>query len=972
MVCNFSLKQIIVVLFFSHIFINANAQTTTIHISGRVISNETQNAIEEASIQILAAQPDEEDPLGIGTVTKRDGTFDLYFPYKFPFKIRVSHVSYRPFELIIREEGEALNLIIPLSPNILGEDLYVTAPLATETEMKQTKTIDRLSTVDVQQLASFDVYDLVSTLREVDVATQSMTMQSVNTRGFNASANKRFLQLTDGIDNRAPGLSFPIGNLMGLPDVDVSSVEILPGPSSTQYGSSALNGVLLMNSRDPFEDQGISAEIKAGVNNLNLNGSSFSSASGDGMYDIQGRYAKAFNDKFAFKVTGVYTTGVDWVAENYDNIGYGKPYANRNDQPGYNGVNTYGDEDFVYLKVHSEGEAEYDPETGTFIIPPANYGPVTRTGYREADLVDYGIETLRTATSLQYKFSDNYKIKLEGKYGNTNSIYTGDTRVRLSGFKMYQTSLELQLNRLNIHGYSTWQNSGNSYDVTSLADILIQSAKKDADWFRDYLAVYETGFPGLGVPPSNTTFARRFADSQNSVTPGLEGIEARFEEGTPEFREMVQKIINSQDQGSGAAIRDNSKLYHVQSSYQVPDFIQNTKIDVGGNFRFFDLSSGGTIFPDTASNNITNYEVGAFIKAENSFLDDDLNINSAVRFDKNESFDVRISPQFSVNYALNDKHFFRFSYQYGFRYPGVREQFVNDDLGPAYLIGGLKQNVAPLELQGNAFTQDAVNAFNRAVTEKLEESIYDPVVYNRLQAEIESLPILEDGILAEDQLVSINPEVVNSFEVGYKQLITPQLYLDLNSYVSFYQDFIGVTRVVKPRTSPSKDLLIASGQINNSLESDRYYVYSNAQDEMTVIGASFALDYISGGFFAGLNGSYSRLIQSSTDPITPGFNTPPFKMNFEWGNREFITNVGFKMTYRYRTAFFWESSFIDGPIDMYGHFDFQFNVRLPEAKSTLKFGVTNLGVDKYYNIFGGPSIGSILFATLNFNPKMFQ
>ncbi|MDZ7806396.1 MAG: hypothetical protein U5K71_04690 [Gracilimonas sp.] len=92
----------------------------------------------------------------------------------------------------------------------------------------------------------------------------------------------------------------------------------------------------------------------------------------------------------------------------------------------------------------------------------------------------------------------------------------------------------------------------------------------------------------------------------------------------------------------------------------------------------------------------------------------------------------------------------------------------------------------------------------------------------------------------------------------------------------------------------------------------------------------------------------------------------------KWGHRAIAENVGFKMTYRLRSQYYWESSFLDGPIDTYGHFDFQFNVGIPTVQSTIKFGVTNIGIKEYYNIYGGPSIGSILFATLNFNPKMFQ
>ncbi|MEX0660909.1 MAG: TonB-dependent receptor [Balneolaceae bacterium] len=920
------------------------------------------------TIQVLPVRDLHLGGKNIGVSTNRDGIFRFTFNYTYPFRLRFSHISFATQDIIINSEEEGQNMTVLFVPaSISAEDVVVTADLVSKEELEETETIYKISTIDVQQLASFDVFDLISTVREVDVATQSMTMQSVNTRGFNSSANKRFLQLTDGIDSRAPGLNFPIGNLMGLIDLDVASVEILPGPASTQYGSSALNGVMLMASRDPFYTEGFTMEVKTGVNNLNLSGDSFFAAEGNGIYDFQGRYAKVFSDKFAFKVTGAVTRGTDWQAKNYDNNGLGDIHKQRENHPGYDGVNIYGDENFVYQQVYIEDELiEVDP--GVFVLPEADFGPLTRTGYRESDLVDYDISTSKLAASLHYKISPSYRIKIDGKYGYTHSLYTGDSRIRLDGFRMYQTTAEFELDRLNVKTYSTWQNSGDSFDVSYLAQKLIQGAKADEDWYRDFRIAFQNGIPVHGVRKGNLADAREFADSRVTLLPGRNAKDW-FEPGTPEFEEKKDQLVKTVGE-DGVAFQDNSSLYHLESSYDLTDLVPFTSLKAGGNFRFYDIESYGTIFPDTTSNNITNYEFGGYLTAGNRIFNEQLRINSALRFDKNENFEPRISPQVSLNYNLNDTHYFTFAYQHGFRYPGVREQFINNNLGNARLIGGLAENVDPYNLQGNSIYINALDEFNEAVNNELNQTPYSPEIYNRTQAELKHLPILESGIVSQDQLKEISPEVVNTLEAGYRHLFTPQFYFDLNYYVSFYNNFIGVTRVIKPRTSPSQDLFVAAGQTNNTLENDRYYVYSNAADQLIVQGASFNIDYSSGGFMASLNASYAKLIQSSDDPITPGFNTPPFKMNFEWGHRSIAPNVGFKMVYRYRTKFFWESSFIDGPIDNYGHFDFQINTRIPSIKSSLKFGVTNFGIGEYYNIYGGPSIGSIIFTTLTFNPKI--
>ena len=122
-----------------------------------------------------------------------------------------------------------------------------------------------------------------------------MTFKSVNVRGFGSNGNTRFVQLIDGIDNQAPGLNFPVGNVVGIGELDLESVEMIPGPASALYGPNALQGILLMNSKSPFEYQGLSAYTKLGVNHIDNEDDDAS------LYQDWGfRYAKAFNNKFAF------------------------------------------------------------------------------------------------------------------------------------------------------------------------------------------------------------------------------------------------------------------------------------------------------------------------------------------------------------------------------------------------------------------------------------------------------------------------------------------------------------------------------------------------------------------------------------------------------------------------------------------------------------------------------------------------
>src|SRR3546814_2763451 len=131
--------------------------------------------------------------------------------------------------------------------------------------------------------------------------SSDLTFRSVNTRGFSFNGNTRLVQLVDGMDNQAPGLNFAVGNVVGMSELDVESVELLPGAASALYGPNAINGLLLMNSKSPFTYQGLSAYVKTG-----LMSASNRTQTNTAFYDVAVRFAKAFTAQFAFKANIAY------------------------------------------------------------------------------------------------------------------------------------------------------------------------------------------------------------------------------------------------------------------------------------------------------------------------------------------------------------------------------------------------------------------------------------------------------------------------------------------------------------------------------------------------------------------------------------------------------------------------------------------------------------------------------------------
>ena len=196
---------------------------------------------------------------------------------------------------------------------MVGQEVVISASRIEETLLTSPVSIEKIDMIKLQQTTAANFYDGLYNLKGVDMNVQSLTFRVPNTRGFNGNTNYRLNQLVDGMENIPPGLSFAAGNILGLSQVDVESVELLIGASSAMYGPGGMNGTLLMTSKNPFEYQGLNVSLQSGImhvdNDYNKNVSP--------MVDFNLRWAKSFNDRLALKVTGGYLRASDWQAVDY-------------------------------------------------------------------------------------------------------------------------------------------------------------------------------------------------------------------------------------------------------------------------------------------------------------------------------------------------------------------------------------------------------------------------------------------------------------------------------------------------------------------------------------------------------------------------------------------------------------------------------------------------------------------------------
>ena len=173
-----------------------------------------------------------------GTVTDFDGKFTLTVTETPPFSIEISNVGFESQTFRITTNNQELKVVLVEGTSL--DEIVVSASRTPERIFESPVTVERYGLAQIKNTTAASFYGGLENLKGVDVNTNSLTFQSVNTRGFATFANTRFVQLVDGMDNSSPALNFVLGNLLGMTELDVHNVELLPGASSALYVSKLL------------------------------------------------------------------------------------------------------------------------------------------------------------------------------------------------------------------------------------------------------------------------------------------------------------------------------------------------------------------------------------------------------------------------------------------------------------------------------------------------------------------------------------------------------------------------------------------------------------------------------------------------------------------------------------------------------------------------------------------------------------
>ncbi len=935
-------------LFFS-LWMSTAAYAQETFISGKVTDAETGEALIGANIVIKGKV--------IGTTTNIDGEFKLNTSVPLPFTIAISIVGYATQEFEITENNQTLEVQMATQA-IFGQEVVISASRVEENILQSPVSIEKMDILAVQQTAAADYYQGLANLKGVDVTSSSINFQIINARGFNSTGNTRFVQLTDGMDTQAPALNFPIGNLNGPSELDVESVEMIPGAASALYGPNAFNGILLVTSKNPFEYQGFSAFAKLGVNHVSKSDNPEESEllpDPQPMYEFSMRYAKAFNNKFAFKVNLSYKEAEDWYGVDRTDLQPDRQGSLLRN-PGEDRVHAFGDVvasplPLIALQLPETPLSPYYGDIPNQIV--------ARTPYDETHLVDYNAKNLKFNGALHYRITNNLEASYSVNYGGGTTVYTGAQRYSLSNFRIAQHKLELNADNFFVRAYTTIENSGDSYIADAVGASMLNEYKDHGQWFADYTIGYLTALASSGVAPgqSSTLSPEQLTAFHDAARQAAD--QGRYEPGTPEFEAAKERYSTLLIPDGGGKFDDRTLFYHAEGQYNFKNEIDFMELQVGASYRLFDLESNGTIFADTAGNDITIQEYGIYAQASKRFLDDKLKIQGSLRYDKNENFDGQINPRISAVLTVANNHNLRASYQTGFRIPSTQGQHISLDAGTARLLGGLPQYAESFDVYTNAYTVSSVNRYVAAVSQQgTSEAVIDPA----------NIALLEAA--PAEGYAPVKPEQVRSIEFGYKSLIGNKLLIDAVYYYNRYTDFITQVQVRKAAGDISVNAINAQSLLVGT-SANTFQIYTNLTEDLSAHGMALGLDYsLPKGYTLRFNYNWNKQIDELGEEFLNDFNTPEHKFNISFANRKITNNIGFNVTYRWQDAFRWESSFAIGDVDAFSTVDAQVSFKLDKMKSILKIGGSNLLDNRYVMNFGGPLMGAIYYVSLTFDQFM--
>ncbi len=834
------------------------------------------------------------------------------------------------------------------------EEVVVAASRIEESIFSAPVSVGKINATMIQRTASTEMIALLASQKGIDVSRSSWFVSSLSSRGFNSAKAERLLQLSDNVEFMSPTSSLYGGNWMGTSELDIESIEIIYGANSALYGSGALNGVILMNSKNPFFSQGLTMSMRSGTRHL---------------ADFQMRYAKAIVPKVAIKWNINYTSADEFTGNSDAAI---KPKT----EGGLAGSDALNN---GYASVFGWNKLNFFGDLGQTVSNPIftqyNNGQAYRVympGFKESDLLaanrgsffnifgsTFKAGHLKINPSIHLRLSPKTQAMYEYKFSLGNGIFQSTSRFAWREMKYDMHKIELKNDSWFVRAYSLFDYGGKAYELGGVANALQNIRLTNPEngqyptyatnylnaWNQIFASARGDGFVGGMMPGVYSPDFEKGGIPSNWSIPQIVGNQSIEEAAKLAFdltknlqinpsQALFQKITNQVADGVGDLQINGSKIKgaafantarNVDFSAQKTFSWKSSDLIIGGAWRKYYLKSSGTLLSDGSNsplgamprNYITNWESGIYSQLRYKFINDKLLISVASRMDNFKNFGLKWSPRISAVYS-EGRHNFRANFATAYRAPAQLDQYIYLDYGSILLIGNTENGFKGLNASG-------------------------------------TLPIA---------IPKIAPEQMNSWEIGYKALINKDLQIDMSYYRSLYNQFIGIVRFQgrEDGLMPEGNFQTKTGDwakpITDRTRGRFIQTWANFDKPVTTQGAFVSLDYRLNKFFS-FYGNYTWSKISTIEGLIAGFNTPTHKFNVGL-NGTCSNKLFYSLNYRWNSTYTYFMPFDEGEIKAFGTLDAQLNYSFA-THTTLKCGATNLTNAYAVSVYGSAPIPRLVY-----------
>jgi outer membrane receptor protein involved in Fe transport len=888
-----------------------------------------QGPLPAASVSLTNAK----NQLIEGRITGTDGEFSFMYENDSPVLIKVEFLGYKTKIVEVSTDDTMPLQILLEEDEFVLDQIVVGASRFEERAMESPVTVYKLDSRRLKQFGSSDYYSAIKNMKGIQAMPSSLSLPSYNTRGFSDPANFRFKQQIDGIDMTNPiGLS--ISNSVGASDLDIQSIELVPGASSALYGSDAFNGMLRIYTKNPFETEGLSVLTKTGFTSQSVAGENFYG-------EINLRFAKKLSEKIAVKIDFTHNKAFDWIGNDDSHRIPAFQYDDRDffnsldidDPNGYlrfDAVHRVGDEYGNGIGVIPFGFTLTGPEGESVSVGPRE---MARSGIWEGDLVDNELQNFRVNGAIHYRPGGNWEII----YGYKHSY--GDWLIRSSvTFPQYDYLQRLHYGEVkndwvSVRAYHhKLDNFRETWSAPNAADAIQRALRPDEDWVADLQA----NFAQTGSLKEAREFADRF------MPGGSEFNQQDFEAALAATSNNTDFTGFNSNFIIGSQAVDFSSYMNADADFDLSKFLGGFKLLAGANYRRYNIESGGSFYNDGPlgfGEPIIVNQFGLYTQATDKYIDDRLRVTAALRYDWHEDYDDNWSPRLALSMALGEKrnHHIRGAIQTGFRNPSIQEGFFRLQLTSAFVV---------------------VGAAERSL---------DNYIHQTPSGEM--LPL--NDIIAESGtgFSPVQPERNTTAEIGYKALLGDRLMVDANFYHTWYQNFINRPNLFFRPGTPDFQI---------------FAIRQNRDEQVISMGAGFQAEYrLARGLYLGASYDWADFDSPDFEPTNPDiedeqekeaflrslqFNNPEHRVYLSFSGESLGKSGrwGFRVGTYYNSSFIFFSNFGVNEVDAIQYSDASVSYRVPDINTTFKIGGSNIFRQEYNAIYGGPDVGAIYYLAIRY------